>query len=100
MKRVVVIIALAGTTAACASASAPSSSPAPATDPVATVPAAVVAESTTTSIDLETGQVLRMISLPPPSGDPELDALGAEIAGLEEELAALDAAALDLEGTP
>lgn len=40
------------------------------------------------------------ISLPEASGDPELDALGAELAGLEQQLLALDAATPDLGGTP
>jgi hypothetical protein len=103
MGRRVVITALLVLASACAAGESNSTSQGQ--PPVADSPAVETTVAPTTRVvpaDVGVTDVVvsRLIAMPAPSGDPELDALGAELEGLSEQLAALDSAVDDLQGTP
>jgi len=96
MKRIVAITTLLFVTTACGSSGSTGGAVS-----APTGPRVAAATPSTVAVPAEVASTLapEVVTTPEPSGDPELDALGSELDGLEKELTALDSAANDPQGT-
>ncbi len=96
MRRVLTIAAVVLAVGACGNSTTHSSPDSPPADPGAGPSGTIAVDPSVAS----PSSLAPQITLPESSGDAELDAFGQELAALEHEFSALDAAAETLETTP